>query len=338
MLPVGLLLCISSLVTERKKSVRNPEKSLKRTLYLLVIGVLLGGGAFVYYEEQDDAGKLRIQEAFLDGIDVVRESKGMPGPLVDLLDGVYDLIPASVGVVVDVGGYKEESPSIYGGIPRSSRSLNVLANAGYWVGYDEKMQNPAWSAYRLFLAPDEPIGKRPPGFNTDNRTRARVKSSDYTRSGYDRGHLAPNYAIAHCYGRDAQLETFLMSNITPQRPDLNRKLWRDLEHRVAKRYTKRFGEVWVITGPIYYRPTHVVRLHEHPAIPDAFFKIVFEEHPYGLRAEAFIIPQNVNGDEPLRPYLVSIDDIETLTGLDFCPSFPEATQVELEAIPAKRVW
>ena len=326
-------------VTKRKKKAIKPKKTLKRTLSVLIAGMLLGGGSFAYYEEQDEAGKICIQEAFLDGVDVVRESKGMPEPLVDALDLVYDLIPASAGTVIFVNDYREESPSIYGGVPQGGvHSLTVLGNKGYWVGYDEKMQNPAWSAYRLYLAPNDPIGKRPSGFDVDPRTRARVKSSDYTHSGYDLGHLAPNYGIARCYGREAQLETFLMSNITPQRPDLNRKIWRALEMRTAKRYTKRFGEVWVITGPIYFKPRHVSRLHEHPAVPDAFFKIVFEERPDGVRAEAFIIPQDVNGDEPLKPYLVSIDEIEALTHLDFCTALPPEAQAELEAEPAKRVW
>jgi endonuclease G len=263
----------------------------------------------------------------------------MPARLVDVLDYLYDWIPASVGPVVFVDDYKEESLSIYGGMPLSSHyALTVLANKGYWVGYNEKMQNPAWVAYRFYRAPDEPIEKRPSHFDTDERTHARVKSNDYTRSGYDRGHLAPNYGIARCYGREAQLETFLMSNVVPQRPDLNRNVWRNLELRVAKRYTKRFDEVWIITGPIYYRPTHVKRLNGHVAVPDAFFKIIFEERAEGVRAEAFIIPQDVNSEERLQSYLVSIDTIETLTQLNICPQLSDKVQAELEANPAKRVW
>lgn len=330
-------MCFS--VTKPKKKVAKPKKSLKHFLSILIAGAVLGGASFAYYEEQDEAGKIRIQEAFLDGIDVVRENSGMPEPLVEALDLVYDLIPASVGTVVFVDDYQEQSPSIYGGIPQSRfHSLTVLENEGYWVGYDEKMQNPAWSAYRLYPAPNDSIGKRPSGFDVDSRTRAKTKSSSYTRSGYDRGHLAPNYGIARCYGREAQLETFLMSNIAPQRPNLNRKIWRALEMRTAKRYTKRFVEIWIITGPIYFKPRHISRLHEGPAVPDAFFKIIFEERPEGVRAEAFIMPQDVSGDERLQPYLVSIDAIEELTHLDFCPSLPREAQAELEAEPAKRVW
>ncbi len=304
----------------------------------MVLGCTLGVFGFWYYEAQDEEAQKRIQEFALDGIDWVRETRGMPEFGVDLFDVLYDAIPASVGPVTPLNGYQEDSFYAFAGHPAGDYVSLELENKGYLVGYDEKMQNPAWVAYRLFERKEHPIGARPSSFTADKRTRARVPSTSYARSGYDRGHMAPNFGIAYCYGRDAQLETFLMSNISPQHPDLNRKIWKELEHRVAKRYTKRFEEVWVITGPIYYKRTHVKRIQGKAAIPDAFFKIIIDEHPEGLRTLAFIIPQSVNGDEPLRPFLVSIDTIESLTHIDFLVALPEDLQQAIESQPNVRVW
>jgi len=63
--------------------------------------------------------------------------------------------------------------------------------------------------------------------------------------------MAPNHAIATRYGEQAQIETFFMSNICPQRPDPNRKVWKHLEATEADDYGNRFEEVWVIDGPIF---------------------------------------------------------------------------------------
>jgi len=128
----------------------------------------------------------------------------------------------------------------YGGFPAQGMKIfgrvNVLENRGYVTGYSESMRNPMWVTYRIFDVPkleQRVIGPRKSRFAVDTRTKAQVSHNDYTHSGYDRGHMAPNYGIATRYGREAQLETFLMSNVIAQNSLVNRHLWKDLEMRVA---------------------------------------------------------------------------------------------------------
>jgi endonuclease G len=235
-----------------------------------------------------------------------------------------------------------ESP-VYGGIPcelpkQKRRFLQVLRNRGYWVGYDEKLRNPAWVAYRVFAISEEvSIAARPESFLPDERTVSRVSSVDYTGSGFDRGHLAPNYAIARCYGREAQEETFLMSNIVPQRHALNAGLWKQLEAREADNYALRFREIWVITGPVF-RQQIPRTLPSGIPIPDAFYKIYLDELMGKPRAIAFLIEHTDDGKGPLEKRLCSIDSIQNLTGLDFFPELPAEAQEQLEKEPATRVW
>lgn len=217
--------------------------------------------------------------------------------------------------------------------------IKVLENRGYMVGYSESMKNPLWVTYRIFDVPNldrRSIGPRQSRFDVDRRTRARVAHEDYTHSGYDRGHLAPNYGIASRYGREAQLETFLMSNIIPQNPDVNRYIWKDLELRVAKRYGRYFREVWVITGPVFQG--EMKKLDSDVPIPSAYYKIIVDENNGELRALAFLVPRRCPPYTRIKSCLVSIDALEAVTDLDFFPELPDDMEAELEAATASRLW
>lgn len=132
-----------------------------------------------------------------------------------------------------------------------------------------------------------------------------------------------------------------MSNIVPQLHEVNAGLWKDLEQRILKRYTRAFGEVWVVCGPIYDAPARTKRIRGKIAVPDAFFLIVAdrdEERGNALRTLAFIIPHEKNPGGNARDCLVGIREIERRTGLNFFPALDESTQDALEIKPAKTVW
>ncbi|WP_435389142.1 DNA/RNA non-specific endonuclease [Halomonas almeriensis] len=215
----------------------------------------------------------------------------------------------------------------------------VLRNDGYLLGWSDIRVSPLWVSYRLQEVASPSAGERP-GFQRDWRTLWPLKPDSYAHSGYDRGHLAPNYAIAAVHGRDAQRDTFLMSNMTPQRPDLNRRLWQRLEEVVMDRFVPRFGELQVVTGPIFDDAfffegmLHRAGLVE---VPEAFYKILVVPGAQP-RALAFIMPQEVSGDEPLDQYLVSIDDVEARTGLDFFPQLSASAAEALEAGVHTQGW
>lgn len=221
------------------------------------------------------------------------------------------------------------------GVPARGNSWlalhRVMRNDGYLVGWSDVRISPLWVSYELTPVRYADIPPRPP-FKQDWRTLWPVATSSYRHSGYDRGHLAPNYAIAAVHGPAAQQGTFLMSNMTPQKPDLNRRLWQRLEEAVMDHFVPRFGRLQVITGPIYQDDIIAGALNRvgWTEVPTSFYKILVVpgESP---RALAFVMPQDVAGDEPLSDYLVSIDDIEALTGLNFMPQLDPAMEAALEA-------
>lgn len=228
---------------------------------------------------------------------------------------------------------------IYAGNPRPMPTfqyqIHVLTNIGYVAGYCENRKDPVWVGYRLFKVNNLQAPKRPERFMMDARTSARVTSTDYTGSGYDRGHMAPNYAIAICYGQAAQLQTFLMSNIIPQRSKLNRGIWNNLEQMEIRNYAQQLEEIWVLTGGIFDGTNH---LTSGVNIPSACYKILVDEQNGTPRVLAFIIGQNINGTEDFTSFLTSVDHVEQKTGLDFMSELPDDIENNIEAQVAQKTW
>ena len=205
------------------------------------------------------------------------------------------------------------------------------------IGWSPTLRHPVWVAYHV---PKEEkyfdIAQNRPNFIKDGAVRLAPPSGSYTGSSYDRGHMVPNYAIATRFGVDAQRQTFLTSNIVPQKPELNRGVWRDIEHRIADFWTQIYGEIWVIVGCI---PSASNEIHGTGIdIPEAFYQVVVAQVGYDVRAFAVIFPQETPmGEYPARG-LISIDDLEELTGLDFLPELASFLQTPLEAELPSRVW
>ena len=85
--------------------------------------------------------------------------------------------------------------------------------------------------------------------------------------------MAPNHAIALLYGKEAQEETFLMTNITPQRASLNQKLWQRLEEMELESFAPKFKTLWVYTGPLFDLKITHLKSSYFVDIPNAFYKI-----------------------------------------------------------------
>jgi len=127
-----------------------------------------------------------------------------------------------------------------------------------------------------------------------------------------------------------------MSNIVPQKPVSNRRIWRLLEERVASRYAMSFDEVWIITRPIY--DEHREDLKSGVEIPDAFFKIIIDEMSGKPRLMAFVINQDVTGSERFSQFLASVDFIEGETGLDFLAGLEDGLEEEIKVGKVGSVW
>lgn len=302
---------------------------LKAVFWFNVVLLAVMGGWFVLQPEPRRAEVAKLVENYFE--------KNKRIELLDVAQDIYRLYYSADFVTAVAKG---DRTHLYGGSPLArgfSHPVRVLANRGYVAGYCDALENPAWAAYRVGDVGKLPeAAPRPESFETDLRTAARVTSAAYTNSGYDRGHLAPNYAIATRYGEEAQRETFLMSNIVPQRHGLNAGLWKQMEMKIATSYPGRFGEVWVLAGPVF--GVRGAKLPNGTAVPEAFFMIVIDESDGRVRAEAFVFPQEAPAGAELDRFTVSVDEVEKRTGFDFLHELEDGAEDALEAKRVERVW
>lgn len=243
---------------------------------------------------------------------------------------------------------ESERGLVYAGLPRPVQkdpTLMVLRNTGYVAGYSDFREDPLWVGYSLEGSSKGPAGKRPSKFETDSRTQSRVRHDEFTSTGYDRGHMAPNAGIAGRLGFEAQKETFLLTNIVPMKPDLNRRVWEKLERLESDIWAPRFGKVWVLTGPVFDNARQLLgeandrdRSRSRVEIPDAFYKIIVDEDGSEVRVLPFLIPQDVRGTEAPRQFLTSIDRIENLTGLDFLWALNDPHENAIEKMVPSNTW
>lgn len=220
-----------------------------------------------------------------------------------------------------------------------SQDSTLLCRLGYAVSHDDSKKIPRWVAYHLTADKVSGTIPRKDSFRADQDLPeiARAKLSDYSGSGFDRGHMAP--AAAMKWSERAMRESFLLTNMSPQVGiGFNRHIWSSLEARVRK-WTKERGELYVVTGSIFDSDRSHLSLDavgDNVAIPSHFFKIAFD--PIKLEAIAFILPNKKTPTSELPSFIVSIDEIESKTGLDFLPAINNSIEAVIESTIQQSIW
>lgn len=208
------------------------------------------------------------------------------------------------------------------------RNRQLLTHMGYTSLYDDVTKQPVWVAWDL--TPEETKGSvsRTDEFTQDPSIAFPhpPQSSDYTRSGFDRGHMAP--AADFRWSLKAMEESFYIgANICPQDHTLNEKTWCDLEK--ACRFWANRNTLYIACGPLF--PESPQRIGASGvAVPSAFWKVILRETSKGFLAIGFVFPNKALSDDFHR-YAVSVDDVEKLTGLDFFHDLPDTVEKVVEA-------
>ncbi len=217
------------------------------------------------------------------------------------------------------------------------------AREGYVLAQDARLKIPLWVQYELTRADLGTSVSRSEDFRVDTSIPkgARAEMADYLNSGFDRGHMAPAEDMSRT--ANTMSESFLLSNMAPQVGEgFNRGLWKDLEAAV-RGWVQQRGRLTVITGPVFAnagnRVEHGTIGKSRVAVPTHCFKIVVDtDSPRGVEALAFLMPNQSTQDRPLGDFLVAIEHIEQLTGLDFLSALPLEVQRKVEAVKAAEVW
>lgn len=218
-------------------------------------------------------------------------------------------------------------------LPTSTTGV-VVFHDNYSLSYNEKYEQAEWVFYELKNRNVSNNNFQRPYFIFDPKVK--TQSADYRNyknSGYDRGHLCPAGDMK--FSKEAFDETFYTSNISPQKNDFNGGVWNRLEQK-TRYWSQKYNDIYVVTGGILTEGLETIG-KEKVAVPKYFYKILMDETDGEFKMIAFLVPHE-SSKKPLYEFVVSVDEIEKLTGIDFFPALPDTIENELEQRSDYKSW
>jgi endonuclease G len=219
-------------------------------------------------------------------------------------------------------------------IPKIHKGEEIIQHTGYTLCYNETHEQAAWVAYELTKVEMFKVCKRTNRFTADPTvTTGSAVDEDYKGSGFDRGHLAPAADMA--WSTTTMAESFYFSNMSPQRPQFNRGIWKKLEEQVRE-WAKENNAIYIVTGPVLKSGLNHIGIDE-VSVPNYYYKVILDYSQPDIKAIGFVLP-NEGSTESIQHFAVSIDSVEQLTGIDFFPLLPDAIENKLEQELCLSCW
>ncbi len=209
----------------------------------------------------------------------------------------------------------------------------------YSYYYDTLHRQSAWVAYMLTSSDlTATTARRSDRFRPDPAIREKgwphPADRDYVRSGWDRGHLLPS---ADRLGSKEENEaTFLFSNVSPQSPALNRRVWKSLEEEI-RRYASRYDTLLIVTGGICTHEGERIG-GSGITVPGSFFKAVFARKEGGYISAGFLIPNAASVPGGCWDYSLPVRELEQLLGMEFFYTLPDSLKEVAFGMNDPGVW
>lgn len=208
----------------------------------------------------------------------------------------------------------------------TSTTNQIVKHDYYTLSYNEKYEQAEWVAYELKKSNMGNNHFKRPYFIEDPKVKTgSADYRNYKKSGYDKGHLCPAGDME--FAINAYNDTFFTSNISPQLHDFNAGVWNRLEQKVRYWATKYDG-IYVVTGGVL-QPSLKTIGQEKVSVPNYFYKILLDNSNGHYRMIAFLVPSK-NSDKPIYDFVVSVDSLEKMTGIDFFPKLDDKIENSLE--------
>ena len=266
----------------------------------------------------------------------------MKTPNVKVLNTIFSLVVAAAIIFSIVGNQcgtsrnrQHAEPLQWAELlPTPVSSAAVVAHKAYTLEYAEEYEQARWVAYLLTRSYVEGCLPRSNDFREDVAVpTGSAQLEDYRRSGYSRGHLCPAGDMK--WDTLAMSESFLLSNMSPQTSAFNDGIWKKMEEKV-RFWAKTYDSLFVVTGPVL-RPGLPTIGGNHVAVPEYYYKIAYD--PRRGEAVCFLAPHQ-GSKKSIRHFLVSIDSVERLTGIDFFAALPDSVEnyIECESHIEKWQW
>jgi endonuclease G, mitochondrial len=211
--------------------------------------------------------------------------------------------------------------------PKLDQRTTPLCNDAYAVVTSGVTHGPLWSAEHPTAASLKAARalKRAGNFAADDRLPKadQAQLSDYGGSGYDRGHMSPSGDMPT---QEAQDQSFLLSNMVPQTPELNRGIWEGVEQAVRD-LGEREGELFLVTGPAF-RGKRIRSIGtDGVLVPTSTWKAVYDP---GRQGTGVYVCKNNR-----RPTckVVSVSTLIRVVGVDPFPALPDSIKQTAMTLP-----
>lgn len=219
-------------------------------------------------------------------------------------------------------------------LPKLKNNQTITYHSGFALCYNKTHEQSNWVAYQLTQAETQGIVERSNKFKSDPKIKGGTASdADYKQSGYDRGHLAP--AADMSWSETSMQESFYYSNMSPQVPSFNRGIWKKLEEQV-RNWAVQFDDIYVATGPVLTNGLPTIGFNK-VSVPQFYYKALLVYGKKGKQAIAFVLP-NLSSQQALNSYVITIDSLEVLTGIDFFAGLIDEEEDLLESITHIENW
>lgn len=218
-------------------------------------------------------------------------------------------------------------------LPRIDSFEIFISHFAYDLVYNEIHEQAKWVFYKLDSSRINGPISRTDKFKIDPLIETgSANHNDYRGSGFDRGHLAP--AGDMTWSLQAMNESFYYSNMSPQLPSFNRGIWRKLESKVRSWVTD-FDSIYVTTGPVL--ELNLSSIGGGVSVPKYFYKSLVGFRDSSALSIAFVLP-NEGSRKELQEFVISVDSLENLTGIDFNSKLHSKLQSPLENSVCMNCW
>lgn len=219
-------------------------------------------------------------------------------------------------------------------LPVSAADDQLVEHSHFTLSYSEADEQARWVAYMLCRSRAKGDVPRTDYFDADPAVKTGSATyNDYRRSGYSRGHLMP--AADARWDETAMQETFLMSNVSPQLADFNDGVWNRMEGKM-RHWANVYDTLYIVTGPVLKDlQGETIGRENRVSVPQYFYKAVY--CPAEQRAIAFLVKHEPS-DAPLQQFVVSVDELESATGIDFFPELDDTLENRIEAEKCLDCW
>jgi endonuclease G len=216
----------------------------------------------------------------------------------------------------------------------------VYQKPNFTLSYVEKYEIPEWVAYQLTIDMlNQKKYPREQDFNPDPDIKTQsAHYYDYKGSGFRRGHLVPSADMA--WNKDAMDATFLLSNVVPMKEEFNDGIWLELEHNVRD-WARAYKHINVVAGPVLVDSITSIG-NNQVLVPRYYFKAIFTNGAGKPESIGFLFDQTMETHQKLENFIVPIDSIEKVTGLDLFEgmygNWDEEIRIEQRRTPEMGQW